>query len=58
MKKATSIEMASVLGLYVKRWQRWAASGLQGLAINCSTLRYDERNIISIAPHAWYIGKS
>jgi hypothetical protein len=23
MKKATSIEMASVLGLYVKRWQRW-----------------------------------
>jgi hypothetical protein len=23
MKKATSIEMASILGLYIKRWQRW-----------------------------------
>jgi hypothetical protein len=33
MKKATSIEMASVLGLYVKRWQRWVAVGLQGIAI-------------------------
>jgi hypothetical protein len=29
MKKATSIEMASILGLYVRRWQRWAAAGLQ-----------------------------
>jgi retron-type reverse transcriptase len=28
-KKATSIEMASALGLYVKSWQRWAAAGLQ-----------------------------
>jgi hypothetical protein len=25
--------MASVLGLYVKRWQRWVAAGLQGIAI-------------------------
>ena len=33
MKKATSIEMASVLGLYVKRWQRWVAAGLQGIKI-------------------------
>jgi hypothetical protein len=33
MKKATSIEMASVLGLYVKRWQRCAATGLQGINI-------------------------
>jgi hypothetical protein len=33
MKKATSIEMASVLGLYVKRWQRWVAAGLQDIAI-------------------------
>jgi hypothetical protein len=33
MKKATSIEMASVLGLYVKRWQRWVAAGLQGIVI-------------------------
>jgi hypothetical protein len=32
-KKATSIEMASVLGLYVKRWQRWAAAGLQSINI-------------------------
>jgi hypothetical protein len=29
IKKASSIEMASVLGLYVKRWQRWVAAGLQ-----------------------------
>jgi hypothetical protein len=33
MKKATSIEMASVLGLYVKRWQRWVAAGLQRIKI-------------------------
>jgi RNA-directed DNA polymerase len=33
MKKATSIEMAFALGLYVKRWQRWAAAGLQGIKI-------------------------
>jgi hypothetical protein len=25
--------MASVLSLYVKRWQRWFAVGLQGIAI-------------------------
>ena len=25
--------MASTLGRYVKRWQRWAAAGLQGIAI-------------------------
>jgi hypothetical protein len=31
MKKATSIEMASVLGLYVKRWQRWAVAGLDNI---------------------------
>jgi hypothetical protein len=24
--------MASVLGLYVNRWQRWVAVGLQGIA--------------------------
>ncbi len=33
MKKATSIEMALALGQYVKRWQRWAAAGLQGIKI-------------------------
>jgi hypothetical protein len=27
--KATSIEMASTLGLYVNHWQRWAVAGLQ-----------------------------
>jgi hypothetical protein len=32
-KKGTSDEMASVLGLYVKRWQRWAAAGLRGVNI-------------------------
>jgi hypothetical protein len=25
--------MALSLGLYVKRWQRWAAAGLQGIKI-------------------------
>jgi hypothetical protein len=49
MKKATSIEMASVLGLYVNRWQRWVTAGLQGFAINLTLLCYDERNDISIA---------
>jgi RNA-directed DNA polymerase len=34
MKKATSIEMASVIGLYVTRWQRWVAAGLQGIKID------------------------
>jgi hypothetical protein len=33
MKKATSDEMALALGLYVKRWQRWAAAGLQGIMV-------------------------
>ena len=32
-KKATSNEMASSLGLYVKRWQRWAAAGLQSISV-------------------------
>jgi hypothetical protein len=34
MKKATSIEMALSLGLYVKRWQRWCTTGLQGIKID------------------------
>jgi hypothetical protein len=39
--KATSIEMASVLGLYVKRWQRWAAVGLQDIKIDvCEQIQY------------------
>ena len=33
-KKATSDEMASTLGLYVKRSQRWAVAGLQGIKID------------------------
>jgi len=48
MKKATSIEMASVLGQYVNRWQRWVTAGLQGFAINLTLLCYGERNGISI----------
>jgi hypothetical protein len=34
IKKTTSIEMALSLGLYVKRWQRWVAAWLQGIAIH------------------------
>jgi hypothetical protein len=26
--------MASTLGLYVTRWQRWAVAGLQGITID------------------------
>ncbi len=33
-KKATSEEMASILDCYVKRWQRWAAAGLQGIKLD------------------------
>jgi phage/plasmid-associated DNA primase len=40
MKKTTSIEMASILGCYVNRWQRWVAEGLQGFKI----VVYDARN--------------
>jgi RNA-directed DNA polymerase len=40
-KKATSVEMALVLGWYVKRWQRWAAAGLQGFKIDAyAQIRY------------------
>jgi RNA-directed DNA polymerase len=34
IKKATSDEMALALGQYVKRWQQWAAAGLQGIKID------------------------
>jgi|GEM_PF-2326779 len=34
IKKATSSEMASSLGLYVNRWQRWAATELQGIKLD------------------------
>jgi RNA-directed DNA polymerase len=41
IKKATSEEMALALGLYVKRWQRWAAAGLQGFKIDVyAQIRY------------------
>jgi RNA-directed DNA polymerase len=41
MKKTTSIEMALSLGLYVNRWQRWAAAGLQGFKIDVyAQIRY------------------
>jgi hypothetical protein len=48
MKKATSIEMASVLGLYVTRWQRWVAAGLQGIKINVFCVQI--RNRIYLRP--------
>ncbi len=38
-KKATSNEMALVLGDYLKRWQRWCTAGLSELNV---TLIYDE----------------
>ena len=46
MKKTTSIEMASVLGLYIKRWQRWDAAGLQGIKIGvCELIEYRRRRV-------------
>ena len=48
MKKATQIEMASVLGQYVNRWQRWVAAGLADIMINLTWLCYDEQNDLSI----------
>jgi hypothetical protein len=47
MKKTTSIEMALSLGLYVKRWQRWVAAWLQGIAI----IRHDDQRPHKPAPH-------
>jgi hypothetical protein len=46
-KKATSIEMASVLGLYVTRWQRWVAAGLQGIKIGVFYEHIRERIYLS-----------
>lgn len=48
-RKATSEEMASILGLYVKRWQRWVAAGLQGIRLE----PYDvvrNRDLLSLEP--------
>jgi hypothetical protein len=39
--------MASVLGLYVKRWQRWVAVGLQGIAI----VRHNDQRPHKPTPH-------
>ena len=47
IKKATSNEMASSLGLYVTRWQRWAAAGLQGITIE---LYGDVQNLNRVGP--------
>jgi hypothetical protein len=41
-KKATSDEMTLALDLYVKRWQRWAAAGLQGIKIELQLCSYVE----------------
>jgi hypothetical protein len=38
-KKATSDEMASILGLYAKRWQRWAVAGLPVIKIGVQSPR-------------------
>jgi RNA-directed DNA polymerase len=47
-KKATSDEMPLALGQYVKRWQRWAAAGLQGFKIDVyEQIRY-QRVLIQI----------
>ena len=40
-RKATSEEAASILDQYVKRWQRWAVAGLQGITID----GVDEQNL-------------
>jgi hypothetical protein len=55
MKKATSIEMACVLGLYVKRWQRWVAAGLQGIKIGVfyEPIRY--RIYLSPSEQRWVV---
>jgi hypothetical protein len=50
MKKTTSIEMASILGCYVKRWQRWAAVGLQGLIIDVYEQTQYQQDLMQIAP--------
>jgi hypothetical protein len=42
-KKATSGEMASILGLYAKRWQRWAVAGLPGIKIGVRCYRENPR---------------
>jgi RNA-directed DNA polymerase len=43
-KKATSDEMALALGLYVKRWQRWAVAGLAGITIEFAIVCDDKHN--------------
>jgi hypothetical protein len=46
IKKATSNEMADSLGLYVKRWQRWATAGLQGIKLDAVY----EQNLDQLVP--------
>jgi membrane-bound lytic murein transglycosylase len=46
-KKATYEEIAFVLDRYVKRWQRWAAAGLQGIKL-CA---FYERNLNPLNQH-------
>jgi hypothetical protein len=40
MKKATSDEMASALGLYVKRWQRWIKAGIGAWVTTSEPITY------------------
>jgi RNA-directed DNA polymerase len=50
MKKTTSDEMASVLGLYVKRWQRWVAAGLPLAAIVRDTDPHNHMTVNLVRP--------
>ena len=49
MKKVTPIEMTSVLGLYVKRWQRWVAAGLKSIKIDVYEQIQYQQVLIQIA---------
>ena len=48
-RKATSEEAAFILDQYVKRWQRWAAAGLQGIKIDVYEQNLDRLDLIQIA---------
>ena len=46
-KKATSEEMALVLGQYVKRWQRWCTAGLQGITYDFYDVLQRNQEVLS-----------
>jgi hypothetical protein len=49
-KKATSNEVALSLELYVKRWQRWCAAGLQGIKIDEVYVYGQNLNLLNLSP--------